>query len=242
MEPRFRTTRKVCYPVIAISLISFMGSHQVLAIEPGQGHLAPDVTALISEHRNQLKEGTAIDKRKGMEAAQVRALVAIIDGESKPGGNRSLKHRALRELERFPNSDEAISALLREIRFEPPQRFSKNPLATYTAADVLSKMGVRARTRLLKEGLGKPLSEPELYLRAVVLVMMDFDAEWKAGKEIALKRLRSELEVVEKEVVPPGHDAETLAAGVFNFKRMISLIDDPRFSAARIPDPDEPEK
>ena len=161
----------------------------------------------LDQRVKELRETLTTKKSESVERdadLTVQALVAIIGGESKPGGNRSLKHRALRELERFPNSDEAITALIREIRFEPPEHSSKNPLATYTAADVLSKMGAPARSGLLKVGIGKPLSEPELYLRGVVLVTMDLDGERKLGKEIALKRLRHELDVLEKDGVPPG--------------------------------------
>jgi hypothetical protein len=237
--PKFGKYRSRFCPVGAALLIFFMAPCHVLGIEP---NVVNKVTALISEYRNQFKEGTAIDRGKDVEAAQVSALVAIIDGESKPRGDRPLKHRALRELERFPNSEEAITILLREIQFEPPQRYSKNPLATYTAASVLSKMGGLARTRVLKSGLNKPLADPELYLRGVVVVMLDDDqGEWKLAKEIALKRVKHLIETVEREA-GAGEAAEHRAAILFNLKRMTSLIEDPTFSARRIPDPAEPPK
>ena len=204
--------------------------------------LAADFPSDSGDLDQRVKELRETLTTKGREVVErdaeltVRALVAIIDEESRAGGNRSLKHRALRELERFPNSDEAITALIREIQFEPPEHFSKKLLATYTAADVLSKMGAPARSRLLKVGMGKPLSEPELYLRGVVLVTMDFDEERKLAKEIVLKRLRHDLNVLEKDVVP-GQGGEAITAAIFNYKRMISLIEDPRFSSGRIPDP-----
>src|SRR5207253_1593463 len=100
-----------------------------------------------------------IGKRTANGNADVSALIAIIDDESRPGGNSTLKHAALRELERFSNSFDAVNVLIREIRFEPPMLSSRNPLSTYTAADVLSKMGPFARTRLLSAQLNKPLSE-----------------------------------------------------------------------------------
>jgi len=216
--------------------------HRVLGIDPEQATSGNDRAALISDHRKQLNDGMALDQRKGKEKSQVSALVAIIDEESRRGGNDAVKHRALRELEAFPNSEEAISVLVREIQFEPPMRSYKNLLGTYTAAEVLSQMGPRARAGLFK-GISKPLSEPELYLRGVVLVQMDGpDGEWDMGREIALKRLRNRLAMVEKEVFPPGELTEQKAGIVFNLKRMISLIEDPRFSAGRIPNPDVPKK
>lgn len=211
----------------------------VLGVEPNREQ---DEATLAAKFRDQLKDGNWIDRRKGDEALEVRALITLINEESTRGGNNALKHRALRELEKYPNSEEGILILLREIRFEPPVRSAKDPLATYTAASVLSKMGVRARSKMLRSGLNKPVSDPELYLRGVVLVMLDGDqGEWKLAKEITLKRVGHLLGKVEEEP-GEGEAAEHKAAILYNLKRMTSLIEDPTFSAWRIPDPDEPPK
>jgi hypothetical protein len=237
VRPTFKAFQNWNCRFVAALLVFVASSYRVLGIDANAGD---EVARLNSQLRGQLKDGEAIDKRKANERLQVAALVAIINDESKPNGDNPLKHRALRELGRFPESDEAIDVLLREIRFEPPKIFAKDALATYPAADVLSKMGTRARTRLLKGGLNKPLSQPELYVRGVVLVKMDEDSlDWNLAKEITLKRLRHLLETVEKQDVP-GDAAAYKAANLFNLKGMISLIDDPRFSARRISDPDVP--
>ena len=221
-------------------LIVVNASSCLLGVDPKHDE---DVAKMASSFRDQLKDGGGMDHRKSKETLEVSALVAVVNEESTPGGNNALKHRALRELERFPNSDEAISLLLREIRFEPPMIHTKDPLATYTSADVLTKMGVRARTRLLKSGLNKPLSEPELYVRAVVLVKLDeSDLDWTLAKEITQKRITHLLEMVKKEDALPGQSADHKAAILFNLNRMNSLIGDQSFSALRIPNPDEPQK
>jgi hypothetical protein len=240
--PSFFSNRNWRYSVALFPSILIAVVHHAVGLEPEEPNLPGDVTGLISDYRCQFKDETAIDKRQAKEKAQVSALIAIIDAESKSGGDNFIKHRALRELERFPNSEEAIRVLVREIQFEPPMIYYRRSLATYTAADVLQKMGSRARHGLFA-GLSKPLSDPELNLRAVVLVRMDGDGEMsKLAKEIAAKRLRNDVEMIEQEAFPAGQLAEQKTGTVFNLKRMIAMIEDPHFSAGRIPDPIVPEK
>lgn len=242
MGPSFIANRISRYPSALCYLIFVPISHLALGSEPGDGNLPGEVAGLIAEYRNQFQDETAVNQRRAKEKDRVNALIAVIDSESKSGGDHSIKHRALRELEKFPNSEEGIRVLVREIQFEPPMIFAKNSLATYTAADVLSKMGIRARQGLFA-GLSKPLSDPELNLRAVVLVTMDGDGEnSKLGREIAMKRLRNVLGEIEQEAVPAGQLAEQKAGIVFNLKRMIAMIEDHRFSVGRFPAPNVPER
>jgi hypothetical protein len=199
---------------------------------------APPDARDLEQRERQLRETLTTKTAEVVDEdddVTVRALVSIIDVESKRGGNNSLKHRALRELGRHPDSLLAIETLIREIEFEPPQMVgAKSPIISYTAATTLTKMGSLARVKLLRS-LRKPLAEPELHLRAHVLARMDGDlGAGSDGTEITLSRLRRELKLRKEDPEPPGAK-EAKAAVLFNLGRMISILEEPGALSHRIP-------
>jgi hypothetical protein len=188
----------------------------------------------VAEVRARLQDKERPARESAADAKLLSAVIAIIDEESKPGGDHALKHRALRELARFPESDEAIKILIREILFEPPQVSTKDPLATYTAASVLSKMGAKARSKVLRVGLNKPLSDRELSMRGVVAVILDSDdQEWPFAKALTLRRMRHLREEVERQPAE-GEAAEHKEAILSNLKRLDALVSQPNFSRHQV--------
>jgi hypothetical protein len=198
---------------------------------------APPDSTDLPQRTKQIRERLSTTREivDGDDELTVRAIVSIIDEESKRAGNNSLKHRALLELGKHPDSELAIKTLIREIEFGPPQVGGpRGPLKSYTAALTLTKMGSAARVKLLR-GLRKPLAEPELHLRAHVLGGMDGDmGEGSDGPEITLHRLRRELKLRKEDPEPPG-EKEGKAAVLFNLQRMISILEQPGALSREIP-------
>jgi hypothetical protein len=162
------------------------------------------------------------EDRRGREET-VSVLMAIVNDESKPGGNKGLVDFALEQLGSYPDSERAVKLLVNELDFQAHNLVNSNPLYAYTAARSLIKVGVPSRRRILG-AISSPTSDRKLHVMAVVLAATDQIGDDRfSGPPIAAFRLQRLVEQIESDrVEPEGEEAK--ATAIRNLRRLIVLL------------------
>lgn len=198
-----------------------------------------DLTKRISQLRAALSldvsdRAAAATREATDRETTVKALIAIVNEESKAGGNHRLLNLAIAELGSYPEVFDAAELLVKMIDYEESGFVNVNPLNRFPAARALIKLGLPARRHVI--GVGTPLSDEQLQLRSYVLAVLEQtnNRDPDSGRAIAVARLMRQLERVEAEVVLPEFEGSR-ANAVKNLHRMIAFVADPVLLAKQIP-------
>jgi hypothetical protein len=171
----------------------------------------------------------------------VRALIAIVQEESEPGGHTGTGHEALREVGSFLDDPRAVAFLVSQIDLEPALIAKASVLSGYhwTAAKTLLKGGPLVRRQILG-ALAEPLPDHKLYLMAYVLATLDNTGdEYGSGIPIAIYRLTREIEQIQEpprdSPTRPPEVQERIRIKTKNLQRMVAMLLEPNFLTMEIP-------
>ena len=200
----------------------------------GQEPLKLDLEVRVSELRAQLLQDSYAQDQMRARQLDVHALLAIIDRETIPGGDRRLAARAFAELAFYPQSEKAVKCLIENIEFLHGGLTTANHLRNYTAAQALVSMGPTAERRLISE-IGTPADEKRLQLIAHTLVVMDKAEADPWNRQVTLMdRLTRILDQKVKREVELDQ-LESKDRAIANYRTVINYLSDPGFLSKPIP-------